>query len=310
MTFFFQGIDLYIISVQDTEGIGMDQLVCYLNNAEPGRFVIGAEDCNLLILGDGGRRPTGISGLLLVVGCAGPIVPETLCALRDKYKRDPFFSSLFVCGEKLAHLAGIPFIMAGYEKCDPTKIDAAFIDAMRFLVVDISSKKKENRRPVILESDAFAAYLHALLGIRAVDAGTHKQKNKWVADAFHVWSRCKLSSRLVKQDFDAIYQLGDRFAMIEVKRSSAKSLQDWTPYKDDMRNYDIQNQFAKIIEAPFFTFHHADAACDDATGVGCYQVLDVNPVDGSEWIDYKKTIVKAQEIPGILKRQLESAEGA
>lgn len=45
------------------------------------------------------------------------------------------------------------------------------------------------------------------------DEGTNKEKNKSLADAFHMWSRSKLSSQLVKQDFDAIYNGQDGFSM-------------------------------------------------------------------------------------------------
>lgn len=139
------------------------------------------------------------------------------------------------------------------------------------------------------------------MGMNCSDAGTNKDKNKSLADVFHIWSRAKLSSKLVKQDFDAIYQNQNRFTMIEVKRSPTKTIQSWSPYKNDCRNYDIQHQFAKIINAPFYTFHHNGGDCKDSANIGCYRIIDVNLKNKHRWLNYKKSIINAEKIIDILK---------
>lgn len=278
----------------------MDELVEYLYNTNPKNIIIGEDDCNLLILGDGSDIPTKVKMLLLVVGCMEAITSNTICELRDKYKNNTVFYHLFDAGKKMAGIAGIPFVMVGYKKCEIDKIDDTYIESMEFIVIKICPEEKDGL-PAIYSSNDFVKYLYSLMGMDCNDEGTNKEKNKSLADVFHIWSRSKLSSQLVKQDFDAIYNNEDKFAMIEVKRSPTKTVKSWSPYRADGRNYDIQNQFAKNINAAFFTFHHNGGNCNDSTKIGCYKVLDVDIKSNKKWIDYQKTIISAKEIIGILK---------
>lgn len=278
----------------------MDELVEYLYNAAPENIIIGEDDCNLLILGDGSDVPTKVKMLLLVIGCDEAITSDTICELRIKYQNNTVFKHLFNVGKKMALIAGIPFVMVGYHKCNIDKIDDTYIELMNFMVRKIYPAKKDESH-VIYSSNEFVKYLYSLMEMDCNDEGTNKEKNKSLADVFHMWSRSKLSSQLVKQDFDAIYNNEDDFAMIEVKRSPTKTIESWSPYRADGRNYDIQNQFAKIINAAFFTFHHNGGHCNDSTKIGCYKILDVDIKNESKWIDYQKTIISAEEIIDILK---------
>lgn len=278
----------------------MDELVEYLHRAAPENIIIGEDDCNLLILGDGSQTPAAVKMLLFAVGCTGSITEETIHELRGKYLHNPVFRQLFDCGKKMASIAEIPFIMIGYQKWAIDGDVGKQIETMKFMARKICPEDKKEK-PIIFASDEFVSYLYGQIGMDWHGSGTHKEENKRLADIFHVWSRSKLSAQLVKQDFDAIYADQDRFAMIEVKRSPARTVRAWSPYRNDSRNYDIQNQFAKIIKAPFFTFHHNGGTCGDATRIGCYKILDVNTNEKTEWIKYQKSIIRAGQIIGILK---------
>lgn len=284
----------------------MDELVSYLYNTDPKHIIIGEEDVNLLIVGDKSQTPTAIRLLLLTIGSAAPITDQTIALLRKRYRDDIIFRQLFQCGKAMASATGIPFLMVGYQThpFDGNKIEAAFLDAMTFMVRNIYPVNKQEQA-VIYKSSDFVSYLYDMMGVRYTDAGTDKEKNKSVADLFHVWSRAKLSSHIVKQDFDAIYHNGTQFAMIEVKRSPTKTLAAWAPYSNDKRNYDIQNQISKMLHAPFYTLHHNGGPCDGATPIGCYHVLDVNLRKCESWIQYRKSIITAEKMLHILNQEPE-----
>ena len=162
-----------------------------------------------------------------------------------------------------------------------------------FLCQKGAPKKEEFQ---ILDSPSFVTYLYKILDMKYYDAGTHKPKNKSLADVFHLWSRAKLSSHIIKQDLDAIYHNNNVYSMIEIKRSPTRTLGQWPPYKEDSSNYDIQNQFARATSSSFFTFHHNGGECTDETKVGCYKILNVDLSNSADWIDYEKTIIQAKEI--------------
>lgn len=162
-----------------------------------------------------------------------------------------------------------------------------------FLCQKGAPKKEEFQ---ILDSPSFVTYLYKILDMKYYDAGTHKPKNKSLADVFHLWSRAKLSSHIIKQDLDAIYHNNNVYSMIEIKRSPTRTLGQWTPYKEDSSNYDIQNQFARATSSSFFTFHHNGGECTDETKVGCYKILNVDLSNSADCIDYEKTIIQAKEI--------------
>ena len=280
----------------------MDEFISYLYQAAPKNVIIGENDCNLLVFGDGSCIPTEVKMLLLVVGCTDPITEHTICELRKQYQNNATFKRLFDAGKKMAAIADIPFVMVGYKKCELEAVDEKYIDSMSFLSRKIYPEI-EGEEPAVYTSDKFVPYLYSLMKMECSDEGTKKEKNKHLADVFHIWSRSKLSSRLVKQDFDAIYNNQDDFVMIEVKRSPAKTIEAWSPYRADGRNYDIQNQFAKMIHAAFFTFHHNGGDCNGSTRIGCYKILEVDMNQQENWIGYEKSILPAEKIKDLLEQK-------
>lgn len=277
----------------------MDELLTYLHNTAPDKVIIGDNDCNLLILGDSSTHPTTIKSLLFVVGCDSDINESTVNEMREKYRSNLTFRQLYHHGTNLAHLAKIPFIMVSYTKCSLDEIESINLESMSFCVKKEYPTKDEFQ---ILDSASFVTYLYEIMDMEYHDAGTHKPKNKSLADVFHLWSRAKLSSHIIKQDLDAIYHNNNEYSMIEIKRSPTRTLEQWAPYKQDSSNYDIQNQFAKATNSSFFTFHHNGDECTDETKIGCYKILSVDLANSVNWIDYKKTIIQAKEIMKTLNK--------
>lgn len=282
----------------------MDELVSFLHQSDPAHIVVGKQDCNLLVLGDSGLDPTALKLLLLPVGCQEEITPRTIETLRSQYRHDLVFRSLVQCGQQLAALTGLPFFMVGYSICPTEALTPTFLGNMKFLVQGLSPTSAPMPRD-ILDSPSFANFLHYQLGFHAELSGTHKPKNKHVADAFHVWSRCYLSSRVVKQDFDALYAKDGQFATIEVKRSPVIPLERWKPFSDDAPNYDIQFRFSQRLGAPFFTFHHNGGPCDHTTPIGCYRINQVD-LCRSRWIQYHKSLIHAGDILPLLDKALQA----
>ncbi len=190
--------------------------------------------------------------------------------------------------------------MVAYKKCTPDEIENINLELMSFCVKK-EYPTKDNFQ--ILDSPSFVTYLYEILDTKYYDAGTHKPKNKRLADVFHLWSRAKLSSHIIKQDLDAIYHNDKEYSMVEIKRSPTRTLKQWAPYKEDSSNYDIQNQFARATSSSFFTFHHNGGECSDKTQIGCYKILNVDLSDSANWIDYEKTVIQAKEIIKALNNQ-------
>ncbi len=278
----------------------MDELLTYLHNKKPDNIIIEDDDCNLLLFGDSSTRPTTLKALLFVIGCEANISQGTVREMRNMYRASSRFRQLYNHGVRLAELAGLPFIMVAYKKCAREEIKNVDLDAMLFCVAARYPSKEDFQ---ILESAAFVKCLYRTFGMRYRDEGTHKPENKSLADVFHVWSRTKLSSHIIKQDLDAIYCNDQGYSMIEIKRSPVRTLEQWAPYRDDSSNYDIQNQFAKAINASFFTFHYNGGECTDETRVGCYTIFNVDLSNYRKWIDYEKKIIQAQEIFKVLDNE-------
>lgn len=278
----------------------MDELVEYLCRKGGGRVTAGKDGCSLLLLGDSSTGETGLKALLLTAGLPGRFSDDVeqaaaeLCAVWDE---DGDFTRLAGAGRALAERSGLPLLLAGYETA-PGVLPSGRL-SMTFLAKPVLPPGEM----LLCRDGAFSDWLYHAMGSNFWDAGTVKPKNRWLADAFHAWSRENLSAFLVKQDFDAIYLDGARCAMVEVKRSSVGGVAGWRPYRADARNYDIQSRFARMLGAPFYTFHHTGGPCDKDTPVGCYEVLDVDPraAPGEQWIWYQRTVRRAGELLELLE---------
>lgn len=278
----------------------MDELTDYLHKCSPKNIIIGKPDCNLLILGDKSKKPIQIKMVLLTLG-RDQISSKTYLKLKTDYQQDQIFNSLYSHGEKIAKLVKVPFAVVVYKKYPSDILENCDVDKMTFLALqDIQSVGQSPAH--IYTSKELAGFIYKLIGTGYADQGTAKPENKHIADAFHAWSRAKLSSHLVKQDFDAIYYWKNHYIMIEIKRSPSISLKDWRPFRDDSRNYDMEFHLSEDLQAVFYTFHYNGGNCADSTEIGCYKIKNVDLDAGTDWIEYEKKIIKAGDLLGEMQK--------
>ena len=282
----------------------MDELVGYLKSQTSGRIVTGDETASLLLLGEATDTSAVPRVLLLTVGIDCEIGVDAMDCLRHKYKSDPVFKRLFDTGNELSRKASLGYILVGYHKCPPGKIDGDYIGNMRFLceVINIYGKECSGKEERIFVGEEFCRFLYEFMDVEYKDHGAVKQVNKHISDAFHAWSRAMLSGRIVKQDFYAIFMSRNGYVIIEIKRAPSGTVEGWQPYIEDVFNYHIEKRFSEKISAPFFTLHHRGGKCDGDTDVGCYLITDVSIVKNKREIKYEKAAVKAKDLIGIFEK--------
>lgn len=282
----------------------MDELAEYLKNQAPGNIVTGDKTASLLLLGEATDTAAVPRVLILTVGLDCEIGGGTIELLRSKYKSDPVFKRLFDTGNDLSHRSSLGYVLVGYHKCPPDRIDGDYISRMRFSceVINIYGKRCSDKEERIFVGEEFSRFLYEFMEAEYKDHGAVKQVNKHISDAFHAWSRAMLSGKIVKQDFDAIYASHSGYGIIEIKRAPSGTVEGWQPYIDDVFNYDIEKRFSDLIGAPFFTLHHRGGECGDDTDVGCYLITDVSIVKNERGIKYEKTAVKAKDLIDIFEK--------
>lgn len=272
----------------------MDELQLYLKRKDPQRIIIGDADCNLLLVGYEQSGFTQIKAILLTVGLPDIASSDVaITELRNKYRNNMTFKVLFDRGKHLAQKANKKFAMIAYKIGDANTMSEKDVDSMVFLAKQIYPSLDKG---ILYDSEQFVNYIYRLIEKKFFDRGTFKAKNKSIADAFHLWSRTKLSAHIVKQDFDIIYY-HNKYVMIEVKRAPSKTVKEWKPYYDDRRNYDIQFKISQALNVPFFTLHHTGGNCNDNTMIGFYKIHNVDAnASIMDWMIFDKQIVKANEI--------------
>jgi hypothetical protein len=131
--------------------------------------------------------------------------------------------------------------------------------------------------------------------------GTAKERNKRTAGGFHDWSRTNLPEDFKKQDLDIVVTsdgVHPRY-VIELKRSYYH-LDDWSPWRDDLRNYHLQAQAASGNRAlPLIVYQNKEPISDDSLST-LFKILDLSPGE-RDWI----TTERENKIQAIgLKRRL------
>ena len=131
-----------------------------------------------------------------------------------------------------------------------------------------------------------------------------KELNRYTSNEFHDWQRTNLPSRFVIQDIDTwalVVSDSEKnyepICLIELKRSYIEPEQ-WKPFLADKRSYLAIHNLAKLANLPLYIiyFKKGTVISDDSL----FAVLQVDKVsDIPQWIDYKKTLYKAQDFKKI-----------
>ncbi len=142
------------------------------------------------------------------------------------------------------------------------------------------------------------ARIQSLFGTDYDTMGTGKGKNKRTAGGFHDWSRENLPREFKKQDLDIIVTSDgiEPLYIVELKRSYI-DLDEWTPWRDDLRNYVLQVQTASGIGAvPVIVYQNKEAITDDSR-VTLFRIDDLSPQSSTGWIDTtRENELRAEEI--------------
>lgn len=204
--------------------------------------------------------------------------------------------------EMLAHLADrndVPLLWIGKRQFHNGELELGTVE----LQSDGAAKADAER---INLADA-AAEIQRLFGTEYDEMGTAKEKNKRTAGGFHDWSRESLPRSYKKQDLDIVVtsDTAEPRYIIELKRSFIERT-NWTPYRDDLRNYVLQVKSADGADAiPLIVYQNKEDITDHSE-VTLFRINDVNPdAGGSNWIDTdRKNNLSAEEA----KRRLVSGD--
>ncbi len=179
--------------------------------------------------------------------------------------------------QKFAHGNDVPLLWIGKGRFDSGKLEVGQVtgEPDGTLHADLEW----------LNLDHAASKLQEYFGTDYDRMGTSKAKNKRTAGGFHDWSRTNLPNSFKKQDFDIVITsdgVTPKY-LIELKRSYI-DIEEWTPFKDDLRNYVLQETSAKGADAiPLIAYQNKEAIVDDSM-MTLFKINNIDPnAGGSDW---------------------------
>lgn len=281
----------------------MNELGKYMLERYPDSFITGGDDCNLLIWGAEGadRHTPGLCSLVIGLEYDPYALPEErIRGILDKLFSDNLTCrKLFLYGNEFAGKTKLPFAVIVYpsmrgefegrweesgRKYDPERVE----------FYCVHSGDSIHRGTV--SGAALRSVLYAFLNVSYSDNGTAKEKNKTLADYFHVWSRECLTRHIVKFDLDGFLfnEKSGKSALVEFKRSSqAPWIPEWYP-QYDKPDYIMQNTFAGMIGAGFWLLHHERRA---PLSEGYVSFFDIGDIDESEPEYFLRFRRRAMKLP-------------
>lgn len=266
----------------------MDELSQYLLERYPDNYITGDDDCNLLIWSteeDVNRTPKMCSFMIGLEYDPYSLPEMQIRGVLDRdIRNNSARKKLLGYGSKFAENMRLPFMMIVYpamrkefdgrwedskSKYDPEQVNFYCAESLNSFAGRIVSGA--GLRELI--------YHH--LGGNYSDAGTTKEKNKKLADYFHLWSRDSLTRHIVKFDLDGFIFSAEsgKTALVEFKRSTqAPWIPEWYPTYDKP-DYILQYTFAQKIGAGFWLLHHEKRAPLEE---GYVSFFDIDGIDRSE----------------------------
>lgn len=248
----------------------MDELNKYLKTEYPS-YLVGKEDCNLLLWGTNKADMESFRLCTLILGTEYDPVnadKKTLVGyFNNRYNGDETFRNLLRFGQYISDKLGCAFLTIGYpsmrqnynSEWESTSYKPAEV---YFLVKD---NKVAGIQSEMMTGEKLRQELYSRIGTECTDEGTSKEKNVRLADFFHYWSREYLTKNIVKVDFDGIFNTGAKRMLIEIKRSNIPPIPEWSPYADDLPDYELLRNIAKAIGYDFIVLHHSgkkECNCD------------------------------------------------
>lgn len=290
----------------------MDELSKYLLANYPDNYITGGDDCNLLIWGTEGavRHTPKLCSLMIGLEYDPYRLPEA--QIRDILNTD--IQNDFTCqkllwyGSEFAKKMQLPFLVIVYpsmrsefednweastSKYDPGKVNFYCAQA------------KDSFQGRTVNGVALRSLIYDYLGVRYSDFGTGKEKNKRLADYFHMWSRDNLTRHIVKFDLDGFIFNNEsgKSALVEFKRSSQVPwIPDWYPIYDKP-DYILQYTFARMIGADFWLLHHERRVPLEEGYVSFFDIKDIDESKPEYFLRFRR---RAMKLPLQGERSLDS----
>ena len=279
----------------------MDELSKYLLEKYPDNYITGGDDCNLLIWSteeDMNRIPKMCS-LMIGLEYDPYDLPEAQIRniLNQDIRNDSTYKKLFGYGSKFAENMQSSFLIIVYPSMRK-EFEGRWED----------SKSKYNPEQVnfycIESPDSFTGRIVSGAGLRELiynhlggnylDAGTTKEKNKRLADYFHLWSRDSLTRHIVKFDLDGFIfsEKSGKSALVEFKRSTQVPwIPDWYPTYDKP-DYILQHRFAQMIGADFWLLHHERKAPLEEGYVSFFDIDEIDESESDYFLHFRRRAMK------------------
>lgn len=146
--------------------------------------------------------------------------------------------------QKLSNKSGIEVVKVSFDDRENSNVsDIDFSDSLFGSSVKISLSTLK---------DKLKSY-----GLDITDGQCDKYLNDSTSSAYHKWQRNSLGNKIIVTDMDLlrVNEQGDTTEIIELKRSY-KTVQDWSPYTDDFKNFDLLETISGKINIPFYIVYN------------------------------------------------------
>jgi hypothetical protein len=269
-----------------------DELLKYLKSKLKDRFVTSLSEKDLLIWA-AQNNSTGLNIIALTLTIGVKTSNPAKLSVSDLISRDETVK-MFISGFNLSKMAGVDFWLLMYPSVISKDSNLRILKADKNNISNFSSD-------VTGSCHNFASVIQSSFGTQFQTHGTRKAVNIRTADAFHRLARESLPEEYVRIDIDGLVvdEKNIPKRMIEVKRSFIE-VHKWKPWKDDLRNYQLELSLARQANIDFWTLYHKkNIHVDDNTLVGVFKIKRISP-EKLEWILYDFNIYKAYKIAKVL----------
>lgn len=278
----------------------MDQLSEYLLHTYPNNYFTGKDDCNLVIWGTKGVTRHAPKLFTLLIGFDYPpyeINENAIEAfLSTQLSNDLICLKLYEYGKSISERLGLPFLIIVYPSMR-NEFNSRWEESRNvydeenvcFYYKIVGQTEKGT-----VQGSSLRQVLYHNLGQDYHDTGTSKDKNKQIADYFHMWSRDCLSKNIAKFDIDGflVDSSGDKKVLIEFKRShQTPYIPEWYP-KYDKPDYLLQFALASAIGAKFWLLHHELGTENELRNVSFFEITDVLENENNTFMRFSRRMHK------------------
>lgn len=279
----------------------MDELSEYLLQHYPNNYITGNQDCNLLIWGAKGEVRHKPQMCTLNVGFEyDPYAlpkEDIINCLNGEIQDNFAFRKLLNYGTMFAQRMDLPFMIIVYPSLRREYNDCWEKSKSRYDTEQVQFYCVESNIPKdgsIVNGSGLRSMIYANLHCSYSDKGTSKDKNKRLADYFHMWSRDSLTRYITKFDLDGfiVNAQSGKDVLVEFKRSTKNPwIPNWYP-KYDKPDYILQYTFAQMIGADFWLLHHEQRVPLEEGRVSFFDIKEIDESQSEYFLHFKKRVMQ------------------